>query len=47
MPLDCLKINVFLQFLREVERPLCVVLCEESPYDLINVLGPFSVTLKP
>ena len=24
-----------------------IVVCEESPYDLINVLGPFSVILQP
>ena len=37
-----------LQFLREVKRPLpiVVVLCEESPYDLIKILGLFSVILR-
>ena len=31
----------------EVKRSLCVVLCKESPYNLVNVLGPFSVILRP
>ena len=33
--------------LREVKRPFPIVRCELSPYDLINVLGPFSVILQP
>ena len=36
----CLKI-VVVQLSREVKLPLRIVLCEECPYDLINVLGPF------
>ena len=41
----CLKIDV-LQLLREVERQWRIVLCKESPYDLIDVLGPFSIILQ-
>ena len=26
-----------------MRRQLRIVLCKESPYDLINILGPFSV----
>ena len=37
---SCLKLDV-LYLLREVRRPWPIVRCEESPYDLINVLGPF------
>ena len=36
----CSKIDV-LEILREVKRPLRIVLCMESPYNLINVLGLF------
>ena len=42
----CLKICV-LSLLREMNRLLHVVLCEKSPYHLINDLGYFSVTLEP
>ena len=31
---------------RKVTRPFLIALCEESPYDLIDVLGPFSATLQ-
>ena len=41
----CSKIDVS-QLLREVKRSLCMVLYKESPYDLINVLGPLSVILQ-
>ena len=41
-----LRINV-LKPLREVKRPLHIVLCKESHYDLIDILGSFSVTLLP
>ena len=30
-----------------MKRSLPIVLCEESPYDLIDVLGLFSVILQP
>ena len=30
-----------------MKRLFCIVLCEESPYDLIIDLGPFSVILQP
>ena len=34
--------------LREEKRPWPIVRCEwGSPYDLIHVLGPFSVILQP
>ena len=26
---------------------MCIVLCEENLYDLVNVLGPFSIILQP
>ena len=39
-----LKVNVLL---REVKRAWPIVRYEQSPYDLINVLGPFSVILQP
>ena len=42
----CLKIDVVWLF-RKVKRQLRIVLCKESPYSLIDVLGPFSVTLQP
>ena len=42
----CLRTDVVL-LLRDMNRPLRIVLCKESPYNLINVLGPFSVTLQP
>ena len=42
----CLNIDV-LWLLSQARRPLSIVLCEESPYDLINVLRPFSVILQP
>ena len=29
-----------LKLLIEVKRPLRIVLCEENPYDFVNVLGP-------
>ena len=38
----CLKIDV-LSLLRGVKLPLGIVLCEESPYNLINILGPSSI----
>ena len=38
----CLKIDV-VQLLREMKRLLCNVMCKESPYNLINVSGHFSV----
>ena len=41
-----LKIDV-LKLLREMKRPLRIVLCKESPYNLINALGPCSVILQP
>ena len=41
----CLKTDVVL-VLREMKRLLRIVLCKESPYNLINVLGPFSVILQ-
>ena len=28
-------------------RPFLIVLCEENPYDLINVLGPILAILQP
>ena len=40
-----LKINV-LKLVREVKRKLRIVLCKESPYNLIDVLGSFSVILQ-
>ena len=42
----CLKIDVS-KLLGEVKRPLPIVRCEQSPYDLINALGPYSVILQP
>ena len=33
--------------LRQVTRPLRIVLCKENPYYLISVLGPFQVILQP
>ena len=30
-----------------MKHPLRTILCNESPYDLINVLGPFLVILQP
>ena len=30
-----------------MKRPLRIVLCEENPYEQINVLGSFSVILQP
>ena len=30
-----------------MRRPWPIARCEQSPYDLINVLGPFSVILQP
>ena len=30
-----------------MKRPLRIVLCKESPHSLIDVLGPFSVSLQP
>ena len=41
----CLKIDV-LYLSREVKCLLYIVLCKESPYNLINVLGLFSVMLQ-
>ena len=35
------------QLLREVKGPLRIVLCQEIPNNLINVLGHFSVILHP
>ena len=32
---------------KEMNCPLCAVLCEESPYNLIDVLGPVSVIFQP
>ena len=29
-----------------MKRPLHIVLCKESPYNLINVLDPFSVIFQ-
>ena len=31
----------------EVKQPLSIVLCKDSPYNLMNVLGLFSVILQP
>ena len=42
----CFKIDVAL-FLREVKLLLRNFLRKENPYNLINVLGPFSVILQP
>ena len=42
----CLKI-VVASLLREVKRQLGAVLYKESPYNLVNVLDPFSVILQP
>ena len=42
----CLKTDV-VSPLREVKRPLRIVLCKESPYNLFYVLGDFSVILQP
>ena len=30
-----------------MKRPLRIALCKESLYNMINVLGPFSVILQP
>ena len=44
----CLRTYVLqlLRFLRGVKGPLPFVLCEESPYDLIDVVGPFQSFCK-
>ena len=41
----CWKICVF-QLFRKLKRPFAIVLCEESPYDLVYVLGPVRVILQ-
>ena len=38
--------NLCVISLERGERPLRIVLYEESPYDLINVLSPFPVILQ-
>ena len=40
----CLTKSVLV--LERLKRPLRIVLCMERPYNLINVLGPFSATLQ-
>ena len=35
------------KLLRELKHSLRIVLCRESPYNLINALGHFSVVLQP
>ena len=30
-----------------MKRPLRIVLCKDSPYNLFNALGPFAVILQP
>ena len=35
------------KLLRELKHSLLSVLCRESPHNLVNVLGPFSVALQP
>ena len=42
----CLKTYVLL-VLRVLNGPLPIVLCKWNPYDLIDVLGPFSLILQP
>ena len=37
--------NFVLLPLRQVKSQLHIVLCKESPYNVINVLDPFSVIL--
>ena len=43
----CICSKSVLNLLRKVKRPLRTVLCEESPYHLINVSSPFSDILQP
>ena len=47
MGLKILSTGLKIDLSREVKCPLRIVLFEESPYNLINVLGPFSVILQP
>ena len=33
--------------MKEVKCSMCIVLCKDNPYSLVNVLGPFPVILQP
>ena len=46
MELKSLGIFLKIDVLREMKRQLRIVLCKESPYNSINVLGPSSVILQ-